>query len=385
MKTFLFLSGLHIRRIFRKPSFVAALLLPVLLLVALGLFRPKADESTLLVGIYPQTPSAKTELFMEALSEIQNPPVSFVRAESLSQLEDLVAAARWECGYILPADFDARLASGEFEQIITRVTSPATTMEMLSNTSVSAALLSLATQQVAEGYLDEAGIVSEEEFLSLLESGRIDAPPFFASFEVLFTHSSVQPSDNTVSMTGPLCLLISFAVFLFFILSSIFMTDDLRNGFFERAGAICGPNKVLLSFPFSMFLLGALQALVLVFGAQVIEAGFLQSPQFSIMAIVFYLLLLSALSFFIAVVLKRKEILIALIPFVLLAGLLLSPIFVDIPHYIPVLYPISLALPPSLFIRAFGGDGIAFLVLGLCSITFFALAYLLIRKKKQHF
>lgn len=178
MKIFMALLRLHVGRQLRCPSFWIAFSFPLILIFSLGIFSPKEQEGTLVIGILIEADTPYTQAFFEKLTEMETPPVSFIRADHREQLDEMVASSVWECGYILPEDFEARLERGDYQQLFTRVVSPSTKMQALSNASISAALLSFVKDDVAAAYLDEKDIVSKEPFFRFLESSTLSAAPF---------------------------------------------------------------------------------------------------------------------------------------------------------------------------------------------------------------
>lgn len=97
------------------------------------------------------------------------------------------------------------------------------------------------------------------------------------------------------------------------------------------------------------------------------------------LALALYLLCLSTLSYALSVLSKGTHVM-ALLPFLLLSSMVLSPVFIDIPKYIPMLHPISLILPPTWYFRACTGEiwAIGFLLI----MTVFSLVLGLFRNKQ---
>lgn len=101
MKIFMALLRLHVGRQLRRPSFWIAFSFPLILIFSLGIFSPKEQEGTLVIGILIEADTLYTQAFFEKLTEMETPPVSFIRADHREQLDEMVASSAWECGYIL--------------------------------------------------------------------------------------------------------------------------------------------------------------------------------------------------------------------------------------------------------------------------------------------
>ena len=143
--------------LWRRPGYLVALLLCPLVL-ALGLLLPREARGTeILVGIsLPEDSPAAAELW-ERLEEERAGAVTYRRAAP-EEVRAQVAAGHWECGFLLAEDFEDRLAEGRYEDLVTQVVSPASTMALPLREPVSAALLELCWQDIAGDCLARIGL-----------------------------------------------------------------------------------------------------------------------------------------------------------------------------------------------------------------------------------
>ncbi len=382
MKQFSILLRLQLRRMLRRPSFFAALLLPLLLLLLAGLFLPRSQEATVQVGVLLEEHSPLAEEFYEILLALETPPVQFVRAESREQLEEMVAATLWECAYVLPAGFTERVARYDLSEIFTRVSSPASSMQILSNAALQAALLDLIGDDVAAQYLSGMHVIKREDFFALIDAGTIQTADFYAYFDVESLHDAAIVSLEAHSIEYPLKAILALSLFLLFFLAAVSFSADMRNGFFSRLRPICSPFAAFLSAPLALFLLSLLEGALLLSFAAFFEPIYAQNLAWEASALLCYLLYLAALTVFISSSLRLGRVFFAALPFFLLSSLILLPIFVDLTRFFPFLYPLSLLFPPVLYFRAAGGSVLLLLLMLLLAVLFALLGRKMLARPK---
>ena len=381
MKLMMTLIALHLRRFSRQPSIFITLLLPLFLILAIGAFSSDEAESTLVVGVVLEENSLESERFFAALQELQAPPIAVVLVEDAQQLEELVAAKAVEVGYLVPGDFSKRLEEGNYKKLFTRLISPGTNMHMLSNTTMSAALLTLITDDVAARYLAQQDVLSEEDFFALVATEEISAAKFSADYDIATVRGGMQDLEQASSNEAAFRGILSLSAFLFFCLSAVQLSQDARGGFFTRLAPIVGNRRAALAGPITVLLLGGI-SMALSFGAAVgFSAGLCASLHTELLALLCYLLYLLALTYMLSVLLSEGNIIVMLLPFLLMASLILCPIFWDISQYVPGMRAVSALLPPVLYFRAVAGLTWAYLVMVLGAVIFFLLGYW--RSKKR--
>ena len=375
MRVMMTLIGLHLRRFFRRPSILITMLLPLFLVLLIGVFSSAEVEATLAVGVVLEEDSPKSEQFFEALQELQTPPVSVVLVEDAQQLEELVAAKAVEVGYVVPADFSKRLEEQNYKKLFTRLISPGTNMHMLSNTTMSAALLTLITDDVAAHYLEEQGVLDDEAFFALIEEGEISTSEFSASFDIATVRGGVQDLEQASSNEMAFRGILSLSAFLFFCLSSVQFGQDARSAFFTRLAPIVSNRCAALAGPVTVLILGSI-SMALSFG---LAAGFCAALRVAVhlelLAILCYLLYLLALTYMLSVLLPEGNLFLTLLPFLLMASLILCPIFWDISQYVPGMHVVSSFLPAVLYFRVAAGLTWAYFVMAFGAVIFFLLGY----------
>lgn len=380
MRAWVVLTRVRLARWLARPSFWASFLLPVALIAVMGAaLNANAQGESLVVGVYfPAQSDAMAEDFMNALAKVEVPPVTFVRAESRAQLEEMVAATAWECGYILPEDMAQRITAGTFTGVFERVTSPATSMQVLANTAMSSALLSLADVDVAASFLEGKGVMTRDEFLSYVEDGTLSAAPFSADYEIAFL-SGDTVEEASEAWPGLLRGVMAVCLLLCFLLAALQLAQDEQTGFFSRARGLSGSAAATLSGPMAVCTAGVPTAFLMLILTACFSAGDMGQPVQECLLLLLYLIYLTAIACLVAVFSPGGGSVLAVLPLVVTASLILSPVFMDVTYYLPALTPVCCILPPTLYLRACDGELWAAALMGGLCVVLFALCALRLR------
>lgn len=358
MKFFLASLGMQLRRLLRQAAILACLLCLPALTLLLGLTtQPGSAQNILQVGIFIPEGSAKGDLIWNRLSEYSDEEILFIRADSEAQLEDMVAARAWECGYVFVQNLDEKLEQGDYRRIITRVMSPAS-MPLFTGWTLTSVVMEVCTPNIVIHYLEDTGFLDADASRELpaYESG-LYGPDHIMELEVEQVFGGGQGGQSSASLTGATLVRGSIALLLFLIscLCAVRHLDDLSSGFFRRLAPYVHPLRLYLSSWLAAGILSFAAGLAALAAARQLFPAQFASLAAEAGLLLIYLVFLAGASFLLACLFRHRESLIALLPFLLIACLLFCPILFDIGQWIaPAKIP-ALLLPPTLYLRAGAG------------------------------
>lgn len=344
--------------LWRRPGYLVALLLCPLVL-ALGLLLPREARGTeILVGIsLPEDSPAAAELW-ERLEEERAGAVTYRRAAP-EEVRAQVAAGRWECGFLLAEDFEDRLAEGRYEDLVTQVVSPASTMALPLREPVSAALLELCWQDIAGDCLARIGL---------------DLPPVGALEDIIPPENRVAVRAETVGTDAapretaeslPYADLLTGGVGLWLQTAALLAAGHLRRwlcGGWARLALPCVGLGVLL-LPRAAVL--GLAAWLAGAAALLLTGG----DGRALACLALYQLCLTAASAALALLPGAERLIAVLLPVTPLACVICCPVLLDAALLVPALYPVSRALPLTHFLLAVQGQmGSAAMLAGMTAL-----------------
>lgn len=143
----------------RWRTWLLLLLLPAAAFGARALLPTEETSAPVRVGVV--LPEAGGEAFWSRLEQRSGLMVTFRRAD-YTQAERQVAVGKWDCALVLPQDFEDRLARLELDHLFTLLTGPGSTVYPMVRETVSACVAELVSPDMAEDYLLDSGIVSED-------------------------------------------------------------------------------------------------------------------------------------------------------------------------------------------------------------------------------
>ena len=136
------------------------LLLPLLMAAALRALPAREAVSPVQVGV--ALPAQGGEEFWALLESRSGTVLTFILSDE-ETIERKIAAGLWDCGLILPEDFEARLEERDLDGSITLKIGPGSAVYPLVQETVAACMAKLASPGIAEAYLISSGILGEEE------------------------------------------------------------------------------------------------------------------------------------------------------------------------------------------------------------------------------
>ena len=324
------------------------LLLPLTTLWVRALLPAEEVSTPVQVGVV--LPEEGGEAFWQRLEARSGLAVTFLPA-SLAQAERQVAAGRWDCALVLPSDFEDRLEGLELEGLFLLLTAPGSAVYPMVREPVFACVAELISPGMAEEYLLDSGIAAADELDNLrprLQETLLDRDRVLLSMESL----DGRPLDPlTLADSGVSNLLSGLTAILLLIWALLTAMDLGRwlNAPLTRRLA-CLQSRMSLLLP----RLGAAALPALCAGTLALLAAGV--PLSCVPALIAYLLFWGAAALALARLPSLWQSLPALLPFVPAAGLLLSPVLLDLSPLFPALKPLIRWNPVTLYLRACGGS-----------------------------
>lgn len=329
-------------------TWVLILLLP-LTTFGVGLAIP-AEDGAAPVQVGVVLPEEGGEAFWEKLEQRGGLVTGFLLA-SEAEAERQVAAGRWDCALVLPEDFEERIARRDTYELLTLLTGPGSTVYPMVRETAAACLMELVAPGVAEDYLLSEGIVdggSLAQARQRLEETLLDQDRVLVRMETA-DGQALDPirlaAGGTDTLLAGLCAIV---LLIWALLTAMDLGRWLESPLARRVRPLRGTTALLLPR------LAAALCPALCSGALALLA--LEHPGRCLLAMLPYLLFWGAAALALARWRAAWSALPVLMPFAPAAGLLLSPVLVDLSLLFPALGPVSRWLPVTLYLRACGGS-----------------------------
>ena len=329
-------------------TWVLLLLLPLAAFGAARLLPPEEVSAPVQVGVV--LPEEGGELFWEKLQARSGLAVTFHKA-GLAQARRQVGLGRWDCALVLPEDFSRRLEALDTGELFTLLIGPGSTVYPLVRETVTACLAECISPAMAEAYLLDSGIAAAEDLpaaRSRLQEVLGDPERVLVALETL----DGTPLDPLKLADGGVSNLAAGLTAILLLIWALFAAMDLGrwldSPFVRRLAPLRGMTGLLLPR-----LTGALLPALCAGGLALLAAG---APALSVPALIPYLLFWGGAALVLARFRQVWSALPVLTPFVPAAGLLLSPVLLDLSQLFPALGPAARWNPVTLYLRACGGS-----------------------------
>lgn len=354
-------------------TWLLLLLLPLATFGARALLPAEEVSTPVQVGVV--LPEEGGEDFWARLEARSGLVVTFHRS-GLDQAEGQVAAGRWDCALVLPEDFEDRLARLETDGLFTLLIGPGSTVYPMVRETVSACVAELISPGMAEEYLLGSGIVEADQLDNLrprLYEVLLDQDRVLISMESLDGRPLDPLSLADSGVSNLLAGLTAILLLIWALLAAMDLGRWLDSPFARRLRPLRGTTALLLPR------LGAAMVPALCAGALALLA--VDRPLPCILALLPYLLFWGAAALALARLRPVWSALPAVVPFVPVLGLLLSPVLLDLSLLFPALGPVVRWNPVTLYLRACGGGRTDGAVLAAAGGVLLALPPLLEHKK----
>ncbi len=329
-------------------QWILLLLLPLLTFGGKSLLPAQEVSTPVQVGVV--LPEKGGEDFWRLLKERDGLVVTFHPCD-FEKARQQVAAGQWDCALVLPQDFAKRLARQDTLELITLLIGPGSTVYPMVRETACACAAQCISPDVAQRYLLDSGILKEEEIDAVrprLQKTLLEQDRVLVSMETLdgrplepFTLADSGVSDLLVGLTAILLL-------IWALLTAMDLGRWLDTPFARRLRPVRRTAVLLLPR------LAAATAPVLCAGALALLAA--EHPLPAILALLPYLFFCGAAALLLAQYRPLWGALPALLPLVPAAGLLLSPVLLDLSLLFPALGPVIRWMPVTVYLRACGGS-----------------------------
>lgn len=377
--------ALQLKRLLWRPATAVCLLALPALVLAVGLFLPRAAHTPVLVGVLLPKNSRQGAVIWQSLESASHQNIQFLASADEGQLKALVAAGRWECGYLLPENLDKRLETGQLARLVTRVDSPATSLGGVLDWSVAAAILNSYAPTLANKSLAAAGVLPKEG-AALYESlaAKLFAPQALLKMDVVPVNTTSVPTVGGALLTAASLVrgVVALLLLVFSCLCAVWFADDRQTGFFQRLRPYSSTVRLYLPTLAAATVLHVAAGLLSLGLAVAFFPAYFGDFLGEAALLLLYMLPLGAFSFLLAMLFSNRELLVCLLPFLLVACLLLCPVLVDLSAYVPALAVPSALLPPTAYLRAAAGMA-PFWHMPLAAAAFLALGLLVGKGRKK--
>lgn len=365
----LFQSGLRTQA-GRLRTWALLFLLPLMIFGTRTLLPAQEVSTPVQVGVV--LPETGGEEFWSRLNSRSGLVVTFYET-GLDQARRQVATGQWDCALVLPQDFSLRLSRQDTYQLFTLLTGPGSTVYPMVRETVSACVAECISPGIAERYLLDSGIASGSGSMQpwlnevLPEQDRV-----LISMET----ADGSPLDPLVLADSGVSSLLSGLTAILLLIWALLAAMDLGrwldSPFARRLRPLRGALPLLLPR------LGAAAVPALCAGGLALLAA--DCPPACIPALIPYLLFWGAAALALARCRPLWTALPALLPFVPVLALLLSPVLLDLSLLFPALGPVIRWTPVTLYLRSCGGSWADSLALAAGAGVILALVWMTERK-----
>lgn len=333
MKKKLLLAWMLTKRLYKKPAFLALLLLIPLLVVAFGGIA--GEESGLVtVALYIPEDAAAVRPLLE--SEL----LVFLDCDSPEEAENKVRYGKADAAWIFPENLEKRLeifclAPGKTDAIVRVVQREDSTLLRMAYEKLSGSLITLAGPVLYEQFARENGLehLSREALLQFYAAASPDEP--------LFRFEDSGSAVTVTYLTAPVRGLLAVVCVLAALAAAMFFNEDLQKGTFA---AIPFSRLPLLEICCQMICLIQVGLICLI---ALVASGLAELRWAEVVTMALYLPCCAGFAMVLRSIFPRNEWLGAILTVLTVVMIGLCPIFFDmkIVPFLPFL------LPPTYYIR----------------------------------
>lgn len=328
---------------FKSRSNMLFCLIAVIITVIMLAFSGQENQASIQVGI--QIPHGEED-FCQVLQEKSGRIIEFVPADE-QMMDKKILSGDWDCGLIIPDDFTKRLEALDLEKIIVIKKGPASAVYPLVEEVVCAAVIEWISPYLAQDYLHEMGVedVSVMDTYSKWEreDGWVKVEMATYTGEPLQTVGILHSVKNHIFSGLAAIFILVWGLYL-----SVDLGRWLQSFAAVRFCSVCSVAQLLIPK------LSASLLPVCVWGS--VFFCLMGCGVIGLAALAAFMLVVMALSMVISRFPALWQSVIALIPFQVMASLLLEPVLLDTAILFPKVAAITKWFPVSLFLRAYGGE-----------------------------
>ena len=357
MKKLFRFFALSLRRHLKSPGFLLVLILFPLLAFALDQVAIDSARNPLQVMIWCDDPDEMTENIFDTLTHLDL-SVNFTEADTREEAEQAVISGKAECAYLFPDDLWERFEDDDENGSITLLASPSSTLYLMTREMVFAAINRERAMDLAEEFFLENHIYDDvaDDLIAAMPEALTHHTGDFAidihlTMKTLANNAIETDGEGALVYRIPVRALGGVVLFLMAIFAAALVPDEKQSGI-----TLCVPLPTRhLAAPVSIL------SVLLPAGASILAAdllctrGDIGQALRLLLALAVYLLLLTAVAWLMAVIIKRSAILYFLMPVLTMASLLLCPIFFNLGQLLLPVRWLQYFLPPTWYLTVFSG------------------------------
>lgn len=266
--------------------------------------------------------------------------------DSEQEVYNAVASGCAECGYIFPKDLYENLLDGNLRELITTVASPSTTMLPVINETVYSFVFEDLTLLSLEQYLANDSAVSEEYGI-LYDNAVIEElfQKYMLGDSAFHFEYEGNPKDYRLTassvLLSPIRGLLSVLMLLSAFTGALSYYRLAENQVFDtwkvRIG--CTSIPVLCTVPVMLLCIRF--------------AGLSSGIGREIFLLLLYAAGCIVITLFLTLLIKKRVIFTSILPLLILACLVFTPVFIDISVFLPILKPLSYLFLPYYYLILF--------------------------------
>lgn len=340
---------IYCKRLVKKPLFLFTLLLLPVSVLLLQNSQTKTD-AVIRVALYTPDKASDTvtnKLFQEMVS-LSNTAVTFYEASTEKKLRQDISDGKASCGYIFPENLEEKLKkyAREKKPYITAIRTQDDVRTRIVDEIVLSRIYRPISYQILSSFLEKKTETAPDT-KQLSKTFRK-----YSSDELLFQFEYANGDKNTFLndsqanyMLMPIRGVTSVMILLSCMAGSILWYSDAGNAFFLMNNS----KRRLCSF-LSLLLPGLFSSLTGLFTMKI--TGISESPAAELLSMLFFLCACLSLVHFLRTILPQKELFLASIPVIMIASLLLCPIFISLQTIAPVLSSFSCIFPTTWYLSS---------------------------------
>jgi len=350
-------------------TWLPMLMLPLAVFACLT-FLPQ-EERTAPVQVGVAYPEAGGEALRDTLEARSGTVVTFLSADE-DTIRGKVATGQWDCGLILPEDFDERLEKLDLTRLITVCIGDGSTVYPLVRETVAACVTELIAPQMAHDYLEGAGMLTEgtgETAQELLARTLTDDDRILIALET----AGGQPLEAPALANDALYAMLRGLIAVVLLIWLMFAAMDLGRWLATPAAKRLRPLRSVTALLLPRTLAASLPA----FCSAAAALCLLPGGMADLLPLTAYLCALCGLVLLAARCHRIFTAFPYLLSFVPVICLLLCPILVDLSNYFPAIAPVQACIPVTMFLRGCTGSTLHTLLLSAIAAASLLLCLLL--------
>lgn len=328
----------------KKPSFYLVLLLMPVFTFLLTLSSNQSSDDVL-VGFSVTGKSDDKDLIIDTLEDAEG-LFTFKYYKDTEEMAIDVVRGKLECAYEIPSDLYDTMAGGKKRRLVTAYTSPSSTMRsvidevlyshLFKEISKRAVIDYITTKSPIAPYKDDA--YTEQDLVDMFENFAVADSTFAVTYEKEPDEIEMKASDVLFT---PLRGILAHMVLLAGLGGGLAFYKDPNNyayrQFKVRLASVCIPvlTSAIMAVP-CLMISGT--------GEDILKESL------AILALSFLVILFTLLLTF---VVKKQLLYTAFLPLYLLFSLLLTPVFMDLTIWMPVLKYVSYLFLPKYYLGWF--------------------------------